>query len=274
MSQKMINLVEATPPYQSHSDYAFSASIADHSTRAQVGSAINVAGRAGSIMTLVGIEICIKSTATTTVNTGGLVEVENDAIDWKPLEIYPNSSSYVGANAGGAQSPMFLPLHKPLPAGSNISVFYTAQNAATDKAYVTLFWTTKPWDARPQTFIKSGIGTALTQVTSATSHVSIVIPANKGGSVVGFLGQVYGTIETIVVSGGQVTVHNTSAQVAWEPFRFTLGGITSIGTGGGENLVCRVPAHGDAAGNGTFTFDYIPTDNQSQAAALGVVWEA
>lgn len=274
MATKLIGAIETSAPYQTHCDTALSASIADHSTRALVGSAINVPGRSGQIYTLIGVEITIKSTATTVVNAGGLVELENDAVDWKPLEIYPNMSTYVGANAGSPQSPTFIPLNKPLPAGSNISCYYTAYNAATDKAYITPIWSTKPWNNGAQTFIKSGLGTALTQITEAATNLTISIPANKGGQVVGFLAQVYGVIETIVVGGGAVRVHNGSANPAWEPFRFGVGGVTSIGTGGAELAVLKFPAYGDAPGNSSFTFDYMPTDNQSQQLAIGVMWDS
>lgn len=263
------------PPqgYITHSDTALSASIADHSARALVGSVINIPGIAGKIYTLLGVQIVIKSTATTVVNTGGLVELTNDAIDWIPTELYGNVSTYVGANAGSAQSPTYIPMNKPLPAGSNVSVYYTALNAATDKAYVTVIWSTKPYGGS-QTFFKAGVGSALTQITEAATHVTIAIPANKGGNCFGFLFQAYGVIETIVVSGGRVKVHNTSAQQAWEPTVLTVGGVTSIGTGGGELAVLKWAANGDAPGNSSFTFDYMPTDNQSQYLAAVVCWEA
>lgn len=270
---KLSGPIEIPAGYITHSAQCHSAAIADHSTRAQVGTAINIPGIAGRMYTMIGVQVTIKSTATTVVNTGGLVEIENDAIDWKPFEFYPNMSSYVGANAGSPQSPTVIPCNKPLPAGSNVQVFYTALNAATDKAYITVIWSTKPYSGA-QTFSEAGIGTAITQITVAAAHVTVNIPANKGGNCIGFLAQVYGVIETIVVGGGLVAVHNTAANTAWEPTEFVTGGLTSIGTGGGELLVLKWAAAGDCPGNSQFTFDYTPTDNQSQQLAVAAVWEA
>lgn len=270
---ELAGTIKVPQGFITHSKATNSASIADHSSRALVGSAINIPGIAGKVYTMIGIEICIKSTATTVVNTGGLVEVENDAIDWKPVEIYGNSSTYVGANAGSPQSPTVIPCNKPLPAGSNVSVYYTAFNAATDKCYVSIIWSTKPYSG-PQTFFKANIGTAITQITEATTHCTTAIPANKGGNCIGFMAIAEGVIETIVVSGGLVKVHNSSSNVAWEPTEFAVGGVTSIGTGGAENRVLFWNALGDAPGNSSFTFDYTPTDNQSQQLAVVTVWEA
>jgi hypothetical protein len=268
--------VDLPENYQTHStNYGLLVpALANHAVRALVAAkTVNIPGKSGQVYTLHGVEITIKSVATTVVNTGGLFEFENDAVDWKPFELYPNVSTYVGANTGSAQSTTKIACHKPLPAGSNVSVWYTALNAATDMPIVTLIWSTQPWDGGAQTFIHAGIGVAITQITNQAAHVTLAIPANKGGKLAGFYAQVYGVIETIVTGGGMVVVRNQSCNPSIEPCEFTLGGLTTIGTGGGELLLTRKPFIGDCPGNSSFVFDYQPTDNQSQQLAVMVVWE-
>lgn len=261
--------------FQTHmSNYSLlTVALADHSTRALLAAkSINIPGKSGQVYTLHGIEITLKSVLTTVVNNGGLFEFENDAVDWKPFQMYPNYSTAVGANAGAPLSTTRYACNKPLPAGSNVSVYYTALNAATDMPIVTLIWSTKPFSGK-ETKIMSGIGTALTQITNAASNLTITIPANKGGKLLGFLAQAYGVIETIVVTGGLVVVRNKSCDPTIDPCEFALGGVSSIGTGGAESLLTRKQFIGDCPGNSAFLFDYQPTDNQSQQLAAMVVWE-
>ncbi len=259
-----------------------SASIADHSTRAALTTyadgagtgdgGIKIGGALGRQFTLVAIEIDLKSTLTTVVNNGGLFEFINNSVDWVPLEFYPNVSTAVGANAGAPMSPFRVLVNCPLPAGSIAYVYYTAINAATDRPYVTLFWTETAFSG-PQTYCDASIGAALTQITKATNHVTISIPANKGGHLKAILTQVYGTIETVVVGGGLVEVHNTSVSPKIDPWQFQVGGVTSIGTGGAEQKVERHEQDCQAPSGSTFAFDYTPTDNQSQSLAAMVMWE-
>lgn len=267
---------------QLHSRTITAASIADHSTRAALTTyadgagtgdgGIKIGGKTGQTFTLRAIEIVIKGVLTTVVNMGGLFELENNAVDWKPLEFYPNVSTAAGANAGAALSPTRIPVNVPLPAGSICYVYYTALNAAIDRPYVTLFWEEVRFDGK-QTFSDAAIGSALTQITKATNHVTISIPAAKGGRLVAVMTQVYGTIETIVVSGGLVEVRNNSVRPALDPWNFDTGGVTTIGTGGAEQKLESHPQDCEAPEGSTFAFDYTPVDNQSQQLAVMVVWE-
>lgn len=248
--------------------------LADHSARDRLAAKnIAIPGPNGAVYTLHGVKIILKSTLTTTVCTGGLFEFENDSVDWKPFEVYPNTSSGAGANVGAALSETTIACNKPLPAGSNVTVYYTALNAAVDMPIVVLIYSEKPFSGR-QTLIKSSIGAAITQITNAAGHCTITVPANKGGKLIGFYAQVYGTIETVVVGGGMVIVRNASCKPSLEPCEFTTGGLSTIGTGGGELLLTRHKHVGDAPANTTFTADYQPTDNQSQQLALMAVWES
>lgn len=257
------------------------AAIADHSTRAALttyadGSGtgdggIKIGGTLGVTFTLQAIEIVLKSTLTTVVNAGGLFEFENNSVDWKPLKFYPNVTTAAGANAGAAMSAAHINVHNPLPAGSICYVYYTALNAATDRPYATLFWTEEQFSGA-QIFCETGIGTAITQVTKSTNHVTINIPAAKGGTALAFLTQVYGTIETIVVSGGLVEVRNDSVRPALSPCQWDTGGVTTIGTGGAQLKLEAHPANCEAPAGSTFAFDYTPVDNQSQQLAVMVMW--
>lgn len=259
-----------------HSKVHFTAAIADHSARAAINTTaavINVPGRAGSIYTLLGVQILNQSTLTTTVNTGGLVELTNDGIDWLPTELLFNTSEILGAAGGASQNPTFIPLNKPLPAGSNITVYYTSRNAATDYLQVTLFWSWKQYSG-PQTFSKSGYGTARTSVATFTSDISIAIPANKGGNTIGFLAQCYGVIVTVLSVGGKMAVHNTAANPAYEPCEFLTPSLSCIASGGGESIVQKVDYAGDCPGNSTFTIDTTTISTNSQVFGACVVWEA
>lgn len=258
------------------------AAIADHSTRAALttyadgetsDNGIKVPGAAGLMFTLVAIEIVLKSTLTTVVNAGGLFEFENNSIDWKPLEIYPNLTTAAGANAGAAMSPTRIPVNVPLPAGSIVSVYYTALNAATDRPYVTLVWEERGFGGK-QTFSDAAVGSALTQVTKASSHITITIPVKKGGKLLGIVTQVHGTIETIVVGGGFVNVRGNGITPAVEPWQWETGGLTTIGTGGGEQKLEMHYNDVELGGGCSVIFDYTPVDNQSQALAVMVIWEA
>ena len=280
MTSKLSNYQLDVPEgYITHSITQFTATIADHSARAVLAGRgalanVNIPGIAGKMYTLIGVEIVNKSVYTTVVATGGLVEIFNDAIDWVPFEAHTNSVSGAGANLGAPQTPLWIPVNKPLPAGSNITVYYTSRNAATDWLSVTFFYSTRPYGNTPQTFIKTAYGTARTTVATFTSDGTIAIPANKGGNVVGFLAQCFGVTVTILNTGGNVAVHNTAANMAWEPTEFVIGSTSSIGTGGSELPVLKVDVKGDAPGNSSFTFDVTTISTNSQVYGYGVVWEA
>jgi hypothetical protein len=267
-----------------HSKNLFTASIANHSSRALLtgttggtvaSGLLNIPGIAGFIYTLVGIEITVKSTLTTAVPTGGLFECFNDAIDWVPLQLLTNTSSLLGAAGGLSQSACFIPVQKPLPAGSNIYCYYTSQNAATDWACVSFMYSVNLWQPGfYQTFIAYAYGTSRSSVATFAADGSVAIPANKGGNLVGFLFQVYGTIVTILSVGGTIVVHNAAANKAYEPSEFSVGSYTCIASGGGELLLQKVDFAGDCPGNSTFTFDFTTISTNAQQMGYEVVWEA
>jgi hypothetical protein len=263
--------------YQTHrSNYGLlTVAFADHTTRALLAAkSINIPGVSGKIYTLHGVEITIKlGISATGKQSGGLFELENDAVDWKPCEMYTNTSQ-VSSPGGISLTPTKISLHKPLPAGSNVSCYYTAFYSMTDMPIVTLIWSTEPYSGL-QTFIKSGAGAALTQITSAAANITVAIPANKGGNLVGFYAQVQGVIlVTTVTQGGMMVIKNPSCNPTIDPCELAVGGLNALVTGGGENLLTRMQFAGDCPGNSNFKADVQPTDATSQLFYLSVVWEA
>ena len=117
----------------------------------------------------------------------------------------------------------------------------------------------------------TGIGTALTQVTEAKQHVSISIPAGKGGVLRAVELQVWGTLETIVNGGGKVVLTNTSAD--WAPFELISPTQTSVTLGGLAGHPARFPCTKELPGNSTAYADYTPYDNQSQKLSVTLIWE-
>jgi len=287
--------------YITHSKNLFTASIAAHNARALLtgttggtvaSGLLNIPGIAGKFYTLIGVIITCKSTLTTVVSTGGLVEIFNDAIDWVPFQCLFNTSEVLGAAGGVSQTPTFIPVNKPLPAGSNIYCYYTANNAATDWLDVSFVWSTEPYfndgtiingdvngigpgmPLRPQTFIAYAYGSARTSVGTFAADGSIAIPANKGGNIVGFCFQMYGVIVTILSTGGTIVAHNAAANTAYEPAEFCVGSQTCIASGGGELALMKVDYSGDCPGNSTFTFDFTTISTNSQIMGYMAVWEA
>ena len=237
-------------------------------SRATTGTITIPSGKGGI---LVAVEAQVFPVLTTVVNAGGLVELENDSVDWKPFEFYSNKVTCV--TSGGAKLiPLRIKCHKPLPANSTVTVYYTPQNALSQKLSITLHWIEGAFSGR-QTRSKAGIGDAVTATTAAKDHVSISIPAEKGGTVKAILAQVWGTLETVVCTGGLVALKNESARVSWEPTEFYTQGETCKTCGGVEGEEETVPADLDLPGNSTAKADYTPQDDQSQKLSLTLIYE-
>lgn len=242
-----------------------------NTARASPGT-IAVPGGKGGVLTA--IEAQVFGTLETVVNSGGLVELENDSVDWKPFEFYTHGATCV--TEGGAQlAPHRIPVHKKLPSNSTVTVYYTPQDDQSQKLAITIHWETDiSYRPSEQTYMKSGIGSAITQATIASAHVSITIPAEKGGTVVAIEAQVWGTLETVVNSGGLVALKNESADPSWEPFESYTQSQTCVSAGGATLTPFRIPGKLDLPGNSTVKADYTPQDNQSQKLALTVIWKS
>lgn len=236
-------------------------------SRAQTGT-IAIEGGKGGIVTA--IELTAWGTQETIVNSGGLVELENDAIDWKPFEFYVGGNTCV-TEGGGNLDPLRIPVHKKLPANSTVTIWYTPQDNQSQKLSVVLFWETNLSYRGVQTYAKSGIGSAITQVTIAAAHTTIEIPAEKGGAVKAFQVMVWGTLETVVNSGGLVAIDNNTD--SYKPFEFYTNGITVVDAGGANIAPYMMPANLPAKARSIISVDYTPQDNQSQKISVVAIWE-
>lgn len=118
---------------------------------------------------------------------------------------------------------------------------------------------------------KSGAGTALTQVTEAAQHVTIAIPAGKGGVLRAVALQTKSTDETVVDSGGLVRLYNTSAD--WDPFYFLTPKSGVVTAGGNPKNPVMYDVEKELPGNSTVYANFTPYDNQSQFLEVTLIWE-
>lgn len=245
----------------------YSAALANHTTRAAVGT-LDVA--IGGVIDY--IEVQCFSTLATTVRSGGLFEIVNDNVDWTPFQFYSQEQILLGT--GGMQTkPMRLYVKKYLPSGSTITVYFTANNAATSLVSVMFHWTLGGGSkGMKQTYMDTMRGTAAAGTLNTwREEGTITIPATKGGNAVLCLVNGYGAIETIVTEGGMVRLKNNSA--SWEPTWFFTPGITGLTTICGESHPHGYIMDHPLPGKSVVTIEFAPTDDQSQTISVTLIWE-
>lgn len=196
-------------------------------SRASTGT-IAITGKKGEQYVLTAIELQVFGTLTDQVDIGGLVELLNDAVTWTPFEFYTNMISCIGT--GSAVSKVLrIPVHKPLPAGSNVEVFYTPQNAASQKLAVVLVYEKKmKFNPSEETFALSDVGTAADCSGGVEEHIDIEVPSMKGGIVRAVLVTVLGIMTTVKNTGGLLELKNVSAEPSWEPFNIVTDVYTCV----------------------------------------------
>jgi hypothetical protein len=119
---------------------------------------------------------------------------------------------------------------------------------------------------------KSARGDAITQVTEDAQHVTIAIPAGKGGWLKAVELQICVVRETVVNGGGLVRLWNTSAD--WNPFYFLTACDTAVTEGGAmDGKPVRYAVNKELPGNSTVYANYTPYDNQSQRCKVTLIWE-
>jgi len=242
---------------------------ADFTTRTNMGT-ITIAE--GGVLVAVAVKP-VDFVLTTTQTAGGLVELENDAVDWKPFE-FPTHGvvELTATSGGGAEVENFVMLcHKKLPSNSTVTVYYTAKDAGNQSLAVTLFWETGMSYKGKQTYSKADVGTEVTSATKDSDHNTVNIPAEKGGTVISFLAKVHGTLEAGVESGGKVEVKNDAEH--WEPCEFYTHGATCVVSGAVQVKVQIIPMNLVCPPRSKVDTDYTPYDDQSQAVTFAVVWE-
>jgi hypothetical protein len=245
-----------------------SGSAVTSTARASVGTYTVPAGKGG---VLTGLEVTIFPTLETVVNSGGLVELVNDAVDWTPFEFYTGGVTCV--TAGGANvDAYFLPCHKRLPANSIVTAYYTPQDNQSQKCMITLIWNTSvSFSAGKELFAVAGIGSAITQTTKASDHISFsAIPKQKGGRCKAVQTVVWGTAETVVNSGGLVTIQNKTLGLT--EASFYTNSYTVVTEGGCQIKPKTMPYDFPVPELSTFTVDYTPQDNQSQALSMTIFY--
>ena len=244
-----------------------SASIANHTTRAAVGT---LKVPLGGVIDY--IEVQNFSTMATTVRTGGLVEIENDNMDWKPFQFYTQEQVLL-ATGGTETKPMRLYVKKYLPNDSTITVYFTANNAAVSYISVTFHWKLGGGSkGMKQTYMTTMRGTAAAGTLNTwRTEGTITIPATKGGTAKLCLAMGYGTITDVVTEGGKVRLTNNSAD--WVPTEFVTPGITGLTQISGESFPNGLIMDHPLPGSSVVTIEFAPIDTQSQTISVTLIWE-
>lgn len=261
--------MSAKPSARMSSKVIMHTALADHSTRAEVGSGTKIA--VGGVIDYLEFQVNC-GVVDTDVPTGGLVELENDSIDWKPFEFYTQKGELL-TTTGYIQKVMRVPVKKNLPSGSTIHVYYTAHNAATDALMVTIHWKVGG-HTFVQTFSKAGADTAkaFTAFTEETKVITLSIPATKGGRAVLALIQTLDSPETAVTSGFKVGLRCDSA--SWEPTEGVTEGITGKTTASGCQMPWSIVLDHPLPDRSEVYVDVIAPDNQSQGLLISLLWES
>jgi hypothetical protein len=221
-----------------------------------------------------GIEIYAWGTLETVVNTGGLVKFKNDSCNWEPLEVYLGPETCV-TSGGIAMNPYFLAVNKPLPAKSIVTVSYTPQDNQSQYLSVVLHYVRNESASGPQTYAKSVVGSAVTATARVEAGSGITIPGGKDGQAVAIELHAFGTLTTVVNTGGKFEIESDSHSEI-KPQEFYAGKMTCV-TAGGVALSekpYRAPVSWPVASSDTIHVFYSPIDTQSQKAAAVLIWES
>ena len=237
--------------------------------RAKTGT-IAITGKKGETYVLTAIELQVFGVLTTIVDLGGLVELENDAVTWTPFEFYTNMLSAVTAtSSGGAQGKVLrIPVHKQLPAGSNVDIYYTPHNAASQKLSVVLVYEKHMrFNASKETFAISDLGTAADCSGGVEKHIQFSIPSMKGGVCRAVIVGVCGAITTVQNTGGKLELKNKSADPSWEPFEIITHAYTCINNCGvvkeQQFIPCKLDLPDNSEVLGKYTAQHTVNSNLS-----------
>jgi len=240
-------------------------------TRASPGVITIPAGHSGRLKRIM---TTVWPAWTTVVDAGGLVEIENDAIKGTQISYITPSITTVTAG-GGDLSSHIINCDIPLVGPSTYTVWYTPYNVQNQTLSVNLEWETgaRPDPSRPN-YIKGQMplkANAVTALTVAVDHNEIAIPSGKGGRLLAVEFASYGTLETVVNSGGVETLESSVDD--WKPFRFVIPGGGVVGAAGGSVIDTRFfNVNKPLSGNAVVTGDLTPYDDQSQTMGLNLYW--
>lgn len=239
-------------------------------SRATTGTIKNETGKDAVITA---IEAFAYPTLETIVNSGGLIELENGSVDIVPCKFYIGGVTAIAEGAVELRPNKML-VHLPFPKNSTITVYYTPQDDQSQKlAIVAHFSTHLAYSPSKHTWIDSAIGTAITQVTIDTDHITYDVPAAKGGILRVIRTIAWGVIETAVNTGGMVKAKNIGATPSWEPQEWHIIGYTALATSGACAIEPHVkPVLLDLPPVSKIQIDYTPQDNQSQKLSMTFIW--
>jgi hypothetical protein len=213
------------------------------------------------------------------VGAGGLVELENDGVDWIPLTFYTEYNAEVTATSGGAAEILAtkFKVNQKLPAGSVVSCYFTPIDNQSLKFSVTIHWI-EGETSGPLTYMKGGKGSAVTAITEAVDHVSIDIPSGKGGKLKAIWAVPIGIIEVAGSApygapGGKVSARNVSASPSWEPTQFYTASAEVLVAGAARIYGKLNPVDLELPGQSTALINYTPLDDLSQYLTITLIWE-
>lgn len=207
----------------------------------------------------------------TVVNTGGLVVLHNSSEHWEPFEFFIGPQTVVGSGAI-ARSPFRLVCNKPLPGNSTVTADYTPQDNQSQQLTLTLFWELGGRESGgSQTYAKSVTGGAVTS-TGRGLAITVAIPGGHSGQLKAIQTVVFGTLETVVNTGGKVEVENDSIDI--KPTEFYCGLATAVTSGGVAPQPYVMPNENPCPENSTYSLYYTPYDDQSQKLCASLIWEA
>jgi hypothetical protein len=228
------------------------------------------AGKGGH---LVRVELQICPTRETLVDSGGLVRLHNSSADWDPFEFVTASDTVITEGGGAHGAPVVYEVNKVLPGNSDVTSDFRPNDDQTQHVKLTVVWILGGKPSR-ETF-SGAIHPLFSAVVSATARASpgnYAVPGGKGGRVVYIVDQVYGTLETVVNSGGLRELENDAYDMT--PCHKYTAYQTTVGASGGGSVRPDITVwDAPCPANSTFTSYFTPTDNQAQILATVIFWE-
>ena len=243
-------------------------------------STITIPGKTGQMNTLVAIEAQAFGTLeSAVVGAGGLVELENDGIDWIPLNFYTEYNDAVTSTSSGAAEILTtkFKVNQKLPAGSIVSCYFTPIDNQSLKFSVTIHWI-EGGPSGSLTYMKGGKGSAVTAATKASDHITIAVPSGKGGKLKAIWAVPIGIIEVAGSApwgapGGRVQMRNQSADPSWDPTEFYTNSAEVLVAGAAHIYGKLNPVDLDLPGNSSAIADYTPMDDLTQYLSITLIWE-
>jgi len=214
-------------------------------------------------------------TIETVVNSGGLVEIENDSIKGMECSFVLGGLTAVTEGGYAERGEQVLDVDFSLVGGSTFSIYYTPYDDQAQALEIELVYEKDgKTDPKRPNHVKADMvlkASAISQITVDEDHNTIDIPKGHGGVLQKVEVIVFPTLETVVTAGGKLVLESTVD--AWKPFEMFVGGLTALGASGGGLIKPNTRITNKIlSGNSKITSDYTPIDNQSQSLGLTLFW--